>query len=362
METRRRRHVVFKSPPIPKRVGMNTLNTPNTPNTAFSPDNPYPPYDKPFSYPTTDPKDTEKDKKKLESKPCQASIEIFMLTVGALVFLLPKSIEPLSNIGLGVFLIIVAGLMVLFTHYTILRASPDNMMNTKEGREKEEGEHDIFALIVRERLKCCGGGFIYVFEVIRWIILCLFVITCIDMLMDYLDIWMKWNLNEQLESVPHTLEAIVPIIFKIDIHNPTWWLAGTVLLACVMNIIYLRCEEQHPDQKEPHCLINVCVYLANAATLLSIIGTICKFAKRIDWSNFWVNLFSQNQSAPQPGLLVYASVFPCLCINFFNHIGGTSMLYKYMLWVHTITHVCDDSITNPFYIYFRSHSGDYSFG
>jgi hypothetical protein len=68
---------------------------------------------------------------------------------------------------------------------------------------------------------------------------------------------------------------------------------------------------------------------------MAIIGTICKFAKRIHLNIFWSDLFYIFQNEDLDGyntLLVYVSpLVPILYISFLNRLGKTSKLHEYII-------------------------------
>jgi hypothetical protein len=299
----------------------------------------------------------------------RAYIQIFMMTVGAGVFALPKSIEPLNNIHQGILLTIVASFVVLFTHYAILRAAhvpnkedilpkddyhydvPDGVQDElqNERRNIQLRKRDMFVLIVEERLDCCGGFFKYFFSVARWIVLLICSIAYVNMLKTYLDKWTNWDLETKLQSASGW-DSIEPIVFENDSHNPIWWLIVLLFLCFVLATISAKVgknaqniREGKYSQRTKNLAICFDIFRswvsigASLATIGAVFGTVGIFLTKIKWDNplgYDQETYSPDY-VPQEGqdgyyelLIYFGSVLPVLCISFLNHIGAADVLYE----------------------------------
>jgi hypothetical protein len=402
---KRRRHIVFKSPPLPKKFGSeryykgeyefwthaDKLNrdenlvlpqekalditkqgakTSPPPNMTKSSTNPPPP-------------------KVQKSNYLRAFGGIFLLTMGAGVFALPKAMEPLNSPLWGITSILVTGLIVLFSYYSILRSSPDNMFNRKDFEPRD----DIFVEIVNKRFDSvkifnkrfdgvesvnkrfdgCCSVFKYFFAFFRWILRWIYAIAYIDIVKTYLDLWTQWD----LKTKP---------IFQSDIHNPILWLIGIVGIVGILTVVTLmfneretkekakekakgkaeendeendeekneekneendeeKNEEKNEENVQPQgtfkylsngfkCVKSLLLTVAGITITIAVLGIIYMFAKGINLSTFWSDLLDTSQNEDMSGYdrfrICVGSVVPVLCINFLNHLDGISKLYKYI--------------------------------
>jgi hypothetical protein len=291
-----------------------------------------------------------------------AFIEIFSLTVGTGALALPKAMESLNSPILGIVLTIAASVIVLFAHCSILRASPNNTKNIQELPKKYCRNEDMFIIIANERLNevvslknkrfdTYCSCFKPIFELTRWMLLWIYTIAYIDILKTYLDIWTEWDLKTKLESVPPMLQtswwkSVESIVFQKYDRNPTWWLIGMIMIVWILTVMTLIFDEENDNQnfKLNSTFRHLDLYfnltkkgilaVAKIATLSALLGMIYEFAKKIDLNTFWSDLLviPQNEGLGfYDGLLIYVgSIFPILCISFFNHLGSTSILYKYI--------------------------------
>jgi hypothetical protein len=267
-------------------------------------------------------------------KPCtgylMAFFEIFLLTVSARVFMLPKVMEPLNNcLLLGIGLTLLAGLIVLFSHYAILRASPFTIVyHTNKTKQDEDvsttlnemkQDEDVFATIVNEKLKNCTRClcFKYIFDFTRWILLCIYSVVYFEIITSYLN-----HLTGR----------------------PVLWLVIIVVAACMLTIMTLVCNKKCSKDdiriknfSERFKIIRrIILALASIVTIFAIAGIIYKYARRTDLNTFGSHLVSTPQDVVVGHdenymiLMCVGSIFPILCISFLNHMGSTSKLYEYI--------------------------------
>jgi hypothetical protein len=303
---KRRRPIVLRSPPLPKKVGKEKLSSLNQED-----------------------KNTNDSKKK--SNYSLAFIEIFSLTVGAGMLVLPKAMEPLNSPLMGIGLTLLAGSIILFSHYAILRASPDDMINMEKLKHRND---DVFVEIVHRRLDNCCCGFKFIFEVLRWFLLWICSMAYFKVITTYLNQWTNYDLKEQLKS------ASTSTIFQIDLHNSMLWLVMILLVAWALIVMKLICDDSNTPLGRLSNVFkkvkSIFLIMANLATTWVFFGIIFKFIRRIDLNTFWSDLVGSPQNMWEGHnwshvILVYmGSILPILCISFFNHLGGTSNLYKYI--------------------------------
>jgi hypothetical protein len=245
-----------------------------------------------------------------------AFFEIFLLTVSARVFMLPKVMEPLNNcLLLGIGLTLLAGLIVLFSHYAILCASSE-IVNTNEIKQDE----DVFATIVNEQLKdytCCLYFKYIFFDFTRWTLLCIYSVVYFEIITSYLN-----HLTGR----------------------PVLWLVIIVVAACMLTIMTLVCNKKCSKDdiriknfSERFKIIRrIILALASIVTIFAIAGIIYKYARRTDLNTFGSHLVSTPQDVVVGHdenymiLMCVGSIFPILCISFLNHMGSTSKLYEYI--------------------------------
>jgi hypothetical protein len=258
-------------------------------------------------------------------------IEIFLLTVGAGVFALPKAMEFLNSPLVGIGLTLLAGLIVLFSHYAILRASPYNIVNIKDINPDE----DVFVRIVDERFKnpCCSCFKYIFFDFTRWFLLSICSIAYFEIITSYLNQLTGNDLKEMFHSGSLS-----------DPYNPMLWLIVIMIAACILTIMTLICNEEDFEDDTRIKRFSQCfktfkritLALASIATTYAITGIITKYARRIDLNTLWSHLVGApqdviaGQDMSYVMLMYIGSIFPSLCISFLNHIGGTSKLYEYL--------------------------------